>query len=322
MLLLVYNICIRCSLHQISVGSEWNFMALVQCGNCRKNISDKAERCPHCGVDLRNTAEIKSICQECHAELLKEETVCHNCGCPVDVKDNPDIKKRRKSFLIIGIIVLIFVVLGLIYLVVAANEVQKSIKDTDSVQKQNEIVVTEETTKKKESNKTTVDAETERKQKIKEYRAKVEDVTYTMLSGAADAEEAGCLIQLVWFNAIWKEHDDETDRFTCPDGEFVEDFNIALENLYADDEFVELLANIMDNQDEVANEMKKLKNPPEECEDMYKALKEYYSSYSEITGLALCPEGSFETFSSSFSEADSKTVDCYDEMMLYIKGVL
>lgn len=39
-------------------------------------------------------------------------------------------------------------------------------------------------------------------------------VSYTMLDGAAKAENAGNLIKSVWYNAIYEERDTETDKYT------------------------------------------------------------------------------------------------------------
>lgn len=61
--------------------------------------------------------------------------------------------------------------------------------------------------------------------------------SYTMLTGASEAESAGNLIKQVWCNAIYEEKDDDTDNYTRPEGSFVSDFNEALGNLFADSSF-------------------------------------------------------------------------------------
>ena len=58
-----------------------------------------------------------------------------------------------------------------------------------------------------------------------------------MLSGASDAESSANLIKQVWYNSIYEKQDDETDKYTKPDGYFVSDFNDALGNLYSDESF-------------------------------------------------------------------------------------
>lgn len=46
----------------------------------------------------------------------------------------------------------------------------------------------------------------------KEYYSNMEYVSYTMLDGAAKAENVGNLIKSVWYNAIYEERDTETDK--------------------------------------------------------------------------------------------------------------
>ncbi len=52
-------------------------MALINCPECGKQISDKAKVCIHCGFELNFEK-----CPECGAPLFSADTVCRNCGCP------------------------------------------------------------------------------------------------------------------------------------------------------------------------------------------------------------------------------------------------
>ena len=65
--------------------------------------------------------------------------------------------------------------------------------------------------------------------------------------------------------------------------------------------------------------MKDLKNPPEEHQEAYEALKEYYDAYLELTNLATDPTGSLQTFSEAFNAADTEVVNCLNAMELYIE---
>lgn len=86
------------------------------------------------------------------------------------------------------------------------------------------------------------------KAKEAEYYSNMECVSYTMLDGAAKAENAGNLIKSVWYNAIYEERDTETDKYTMKNGEFVDDFNDALSNLFADGNFINSISEIELNQ--------------------------------------------------------------------------
>lgn len=56
-------------------------MALIHCPECGKEISDKAEKCIHCGHVMKEQPKI--ICEDCGNEIPEDATVCPTCGCPL-----------------------------------------------------------------------------------------------------------------------------------------------------------------------------------------------------------------------------------------------
>ena len=60
-------------------------MALIQCPNCGKEISDKAQSCVYCGYIF--SQEAKKTCPECGNELEQDVSVCPQCGYPMDAVD-------------------------------------------------------------------------------------------------------------------------------------------------------------------------------------------------------------------------------------------
>lgn len=146
----------------------------------------------------------------------------------------------------------------------------------------------------------------------------METVSFTMLDGAAKAENAGNLIKSVWYNAIYEERNSETDQYTMKNGKFVDDFNDALSELFADENFSNSISEIETNQSEVANLMKQLKEPPKKYEEAYSVLKVYYDNYLKMTKIVISPTGSLNTFSEDFNTYDNNTVDSYEKMKLYL----
>lgn len=75
-------------------------MALINCVECAKEISDKSEYCPNCGcptyysIQAIVKEDIKSIesfiCLECGEEVYNLEGYCDNCGYnnPVNIQKN------------------------------------------------------------------------------------------------------------------------------------------------------------------------------------------------------------------------------------------
>lgn len=157
-------------------------------------------------------------------------------------------------------------------------------------------------------------------QKAKElkYYSNMETVSFTMLNGATKAEDAGNLIKSVWYNAIFEERNSETDKYTMKNGKFVDDFNDALSELFADENFSNSISEIVTNQSDVANLMKQLKEPPKKYEEAYSVLKVYYDNYLKMTKIVINPTGSLNTFSEDFNTYDNNTVDSYEKMKLYL----
>lgn len=284
-------------------------MSLIPCPECGEMISDKADKCVHCGAEIK-MEQGKIFCPECGAELENGSDFCSRCGCPVDaailengLKDeaseqpaseitqtagaddetkgkNPKSRKKALIFAIIAIVLVIIIV------VVAVISVQSS----------------------------------RTKAKSEQYLENFEIITTEMLLGAAQAETSGNLIKSVWYNCIFEEKDSDTDVYTRENdgyGDFYEDFNDALANLFSDSDFIEDMDYIEDIQDEVASMMKEMQNPPEEYEEAYDVLEEAYDVFYEFTSLVVSPSGSYTTFSSNFSELDSDFATYYNKLTLY-----
>ena len=94
-------------------------MALIKCPECKKQISDKAKQCIHCGCPIE--IENKYYCDECGKEVFNNEMVCSNCGCPinnkkVDLKQNTFNKDKLfklddKSLLLVAIFSLLIMMI-------------------------------------------------------------------------------------------------------------------------------------------------------------------------------------------------------------------
>lgn len=271
-------------------------MAMIVCPHCGEQVSEKAKKCVHCDAIL--IPEDKKHCIECNAELEEGMTECPNCGCPIDdilcqkEDEKPQkvevtgVKVTKKIKVIIGVVVALLVVGGATAF--GVTQYQKK------------------------------EAAEKYAQRIEEYSDNLKLATFTMLTGASDAESSANLIKQVWYNAIYEKRDDKTDKYTRPKGYFVSDFNDALGNLYADSTFSSKIGNIEDNQDTVNTLMKKLKNPPDEYKAAYDAVSVLYDAYISLTNCAIDPSGSLQTYSSTFNDADTNTLNAYKAMEIYL----
>lgn len=141
--------------------------------------------------------------------------------------------------------------------------------------------------------------------------------SYTMLKEASSAEDYGNLIRKVWYNAIFKEEDTETNKYTKKSGTFVSDFNDALSNLFADEYFRAQLDTLKLTRDSVKNYMKQLKDRSTENSDAYAAVCKLYSEYTKLVDLVTSPTGSLTTYTSEFRDTDTGVSDAFNTVELY-----
>ena len=81
-------------------------MALIQCKECGKTISDKAAACPHCGAPV--SKENPVTCDECGQVLPSSNLdTCPNCGAPL--KKKVTTHKRKLLGIRVPIMILILV---------------------------------------------------------------------------------------------------------------------------------------------------------------------------------------------------------------------
>ena len=220
-----------------------------------------------------------------------------------------DDKKNNNRLMAFIIAIETFIIVAMAIIIVVQYQDKKAIAENA-----NQIQEAAE-----EAMKINQEAAEEDMKRSEEYYNNLKLVTSTMLSGASNAEECCNLIQDVWNNAIWEKEDISTDKYTKPDGDFVSDFNDAINNLFADSDFFIQINNIKSNQDTVNSIIIELKNPPDEYKSAYESLSECYDTYLTFTNLAINPTGSLNTFSDNFKNADDEFLHRYQVMQFYLQ---
>ena len=127
-------------------------MALIKCPECGKEISDKAEICPQCGINFveyrkkeiekeeiraekeQKERENKVECPECKKLVEKDVELCPFCGFPIqkEKKRQEDMllekQKKQKKYGIIGcVIVMISVFIIIISTYINNNSVESKL---------------------------------------------------------------------------------------------------------------------------------------------------------------------------------------------------
>lgn len=283
-------------------------MALINCPNCGKQISDKAEVCPGCGYVIKKKEESeelqeKIVCEECGAELTPDMDVCPNCGCPIEKANRGEVSGEHSNVQAVEVTKINLQVdekgkqkakKAIIAAVIAIAAIAVVIFGYRSYQKQQE-------------------------EKAKQqYKADLEFATITMLTGASEAETAGGLIHDVWYDTIYENKRDSTKKYTMSSTyKFNSDFNTSLMLLFADEDFSKSKDSIKTNQETVRTSVKNLKNPPEEYEDAYNDLKSLYEWYTKLTELAVNPSGNLTSYTSDYNEADQGFTNAYKTMQMH-----
>ncbi len=238
------------------------------------------------------------ICPECGKEYSDKAAACPNCGCPtsldgestnfepqkVEIAKVSVNKSAKKTIIIVAVIIAIIVAAFGAINYLKAEKAKKEAEEAKS-----------------------------------NYLSTLSLARTSMLLGASDAETASGLIHDVWYNSIYEKRDSKTDKYTRPNGYFVDDFNTALSNLFRDSSFITKIDSIKTNQDLVASQMKKLVNPPDEYKEAYSSIKDLYEVYSDLCNCAVNPTGNITSYTSTFNEADGSFMKYYDAVGFYIE---
>lgn len=138
------------------------------------------------------------------------------------------------------------------------------------------------------------------------YNKTLENVYEEMCDGAKYAEEYCSLQSKVWRNCIYEDDSYETDKYTKDaNGKFYDDFNDAILSFYEGEKNKYNLVKY--SIDDVEEGMAELKDCPSKYEDEYKALKEMYVAYSDLTDLVVGDSSySCNTFGEALESAKSE----------------
>lgn len=256
-------------------------MALINCPNCNKEISDKAKVCVGCGHQLINEVETvgKMVnCPECDVITDTLTDTCPNCGYPLNTiqTKTEETQKGKKVFKKKWFWVLTICLVLLISIISFAFN----------------------------------------REKTENYNIEICTAVDEIMAVSADAEIIGNQICSVWNNAIFDKHNESTAKYTST----AKDFNEALSNLFADEEFVKKTNSIRNKQSEIDAYLGNLKNPPEKFEDAYDEFKELYYAYSDYVDFVLSCKGSYNTYTENISKKSSALMKSYREIKVELIG--
>lgn len=235
-------------------------MSLIICEECGKEISDKAEACPHCGApveiaDKQGVLESKELKEEPAAEAID----------PV-VVDKESVKKSKKILLFI-IVILVAIIAGTAFGVIKHNE--KIAKQKIAKQRYNKAV------KKMKGNE--------------ELMLKVVYENDGSTKKVDTAEELVNLTNSVWHDAIFEESSKKTKKYV----KGAKDFNEAIDNVYSDSDVKEFVSVLQISRDMI-------KETEIDCPEELLSLKDKYdnmlASFSVLVDYVEYPKGTYKTY--------------------------
>lgn len=134
------------------------------------------------------------------------------------------------------------------------------------------------------------------RQKVTEreaYIVNLNELREQAIRGGSIAEGLCNITKKVGYNTIYEKKDSGTDKYTRTlnsVGDFHDDFNTSLSNLYADDEVQTIITGLQVSQKTVDSIMKGLQNPPAKFSACYDAADSLYDAYCGLVDLAISPQ--------------------------------
>lgn len=260
----------------------------IKCSACGEFIVAGGKFCPNCGNKItsnfssRTETELEKDSGNPQNEEIEnpvptaetsEDVISPEAADELPGSNKPEKKKHKKLIFVILIIIILLIVI-----ILAASGSKNSKLQT---------------------------LETEAAE-IKEYNRYVDYLNAIYgdsYSAAADAEDVCVLTANVWYDAIYGDSDEDTEQYV----EGADDFNEAIQNVYADEDVQETLDEIEEKQETLAYYIQALQDCPEELSSAYSAALETYTTFNDLAEFALSPSGNYTTY----IESESDKIDDY-----------
>lgn len=150
---------------------------------------------------------------------------------------------------------------------------------------------------------------------ISVYRNNYHNALNYIQDGTDSLQKAGSDYLLVWHNSINKIKEEETNKYTLnSNGEF-QDTEDALRMLQQDMNYQQLLNDADNSREEVKVLFEQLTEPPNRYKELFNELQILYSNYLELFYMIKNPQGEYEDFNSSLTDADQY----FDEVINYLR---
>lgn len=251
------------------------YMALIKCPECKKKISDVAEKCPNCGKTITE-ADIGNAYE----------------------KKRKGKKRKKIAIIIIAIIVVIAICGAVTYYFVQQNETR--------IEEQRKYEEKKKAEEKAEQKK--IQEEKEKRESKRKFVRKSQDLISQTDDVVSDLSKSANKITSTWLNCIYKDKDKETNKWTLKKNGKFKDFSTAVMDCVEDTIYGEKINNEYSDFTNTLIEWRNLKNDEyikSEYEEIIEDIDEYTTSICNLYALLAQPTGSYEEFLSSVNEAQN-----------------
>ncbi len=256
-------------------------MALINCPECEKEISDKVKSCPHCGYPMENNQD---EAQKVHITAVKLEKMDSH---------------KKKRITVCSIVIVTLIIATIVGIVLNNQRIQNN-KKKIAIHIRNEYIdnITNASSLMMDN---AADAEN-----LIILTAKVWN---NCIFKKNDEETNKYTIDDFSYNS---------NKTTYKDYEFESDFNNALVKLFKDKDFIDKKDKLINSTVTISDTMKKLQNPTPELTICYDSITELFTTYQNIIELATNPSGSYQTYTNSKSEKIEKFISVHKKLSTQI----
>ena len=138
--------------------------------------------------------------------------------------------------------------------------------------------------------------------KMAVYYDAIDEAISTRSQCVGTLKDCAALLMDVWQDAILQEYNENTAPYTCPDGEFVKDFNVALDNLYQDESFAKKVEFLNRSQSRMLELRAILEASPKDEEDANTYIISLIDNFVDSTAFVLTPSGNIFDVKERFKE--------------------
>lgn len=272
-------------------------MALINCPECGKEISDRVKVCPHCGYPFMEEQSEVSKVELSGVNLIKDDT--------------PERKAKRKKIILYSLIgAVIVIVLSLVGAKVSKTLEKKKIYNDGVL-----LIEEKRYLEAKELFNNISDYKDASEQAINaDIQAEIEYAT-KFSETAAQIKLQTLLIQVrcyliseEWRNAI----DSKRDK----------DFNEEIQKLLRKWEDSGSTQEMKDLKNEIDSQMKNLKNPVGGYEDPYEFVLEMYGIYIQLYEQSISPSGSLLTYNKDINLKSSEFEKVYNQITVILPEII